>query len=153
MNKNTLFKAAAVAGAAVMMLSGCGSSNNASGGKTEALDENAKVEISFAGWSLDTTPEFQTLADGFMKDHPNITVKVKQYSADDYDKQLTSDISGKSQPDVFPIKNLQKYYTYAAESGGLADLSDIAASYDGDKNIDVSSYKLEDGKYYAMPYR
>ena len=148
-----IFKAAAFAGAAVMMLAGCGSSNNASGGKTEELDKNAKTEITFAGWSLDTTPEFQTLADGFMKDNPNITVKIKQYSADDYDKQLTSDISGKSQPDVFPIKNLQKYYTYAAESGGLADLSDIAASYDGDKNIDVSSYKLEDGKYYAMPYR
>ena len=141
-----------IAGACAIgtLLAGCGSGNSSSG-SSEALDENAKTEITLAGWSLDIRPEFKYLAEGFQKEHPNITVKLKEYSADNYDTQLTGDISAGSQPDVFPIKNLQKYYTYA-QSNGLADLADIADSFKDDKNIDVSSYNL-DGKYYAMPYR
>lgn len=150
MKLNHTFKAGIAAIAAVAMSAGmaaCGSKPAAE----EKLDENEKVEITFAGWSFDSTPEFQTLADAFMAEHKNITVTLKSYSADDYDKQLVGDISSKAQPDVFPIKNLQKYYTYAT-SQGLADLSDLAEEYKDDDNIDVSSYEL-DGKYYAMPYR
>ena len=144
-------KAVIAAASAVVMTAGLAACGNSKSAETEKLDENAKTEITFAGWSLDSTPEFKTLADAFNKEHPNITVNLKEYSADDYDTQLTGDISSGSQPDVFPIKNLQKYYTYAT-SEGLADLSDIAADYKDDKNIDVSNYDL-DGKYYAMPYR
>lgn len=145
---------AAIAAAAMLGvgLSACGNQQASSGGDSETLNENEKVEITFAGWSFESTPEFQTLADAFMEEHPNVTVTLKKYSADDYDKQLTADLSSGSQPDVFPIKNLQKYYTYAVQSKGLADLTDIADSFDGDDNIDVSQYDL-DGKYYAMPYR
>lgn len=143
-------KVIAMASVIGTLLAGCGSGSNDSG-SSEALDENTKTEITLAGWSLDSRPEFSYLAKAFEKKHPNITVKVKEYSADDYDKQMTGDISAGSQPDVFPIKNLQKYYTYA-QSGGLSDLADVAKTYKSDKNIDISSYDL-DGKYYALPYR
>ena len=83
---------------------------------------------------------------------PNVTVKFKEYSASDYDTQLLTDLSSGTQPDVFPLKNLKNYYTYAKESDGLANLSDVAKTYDGDKNIDLSPYEL-DGKYYGLPYR
>lgn len=140
----------AAVSAVVFLASGCGASSASSDSGSDST--NDKVTITFAGWSLSQTPEFKTLADGFHKAHPNITVKLKEYSADDYDKQLTADISAGAQPDVFPMKNLQKYYTYGHESGGLADLSSIADSYKDNKYIDVSQYKL-DGKYFAMPYR
>lgn len=134
-------------------LAACGSgTDGASGDADVEFDENEEVEITFAGWSFDSTPEFQQLADAFMDEYPNVTVTLKSYSADDYDTQLTADLSSGSQPDVFPIKNLQKYYTYAVESGGLAELGDVAAEYEGDDNIDISQYEL-DGEYYAMPYR
>lgn len=142
-------QAIAVATVVGTLLAGCGGSGDS--GQTEALDENAKTEITLAGWSFNTTPEFKTLKDAFEKEHPNITVTLKEYSADDYDKQMTGDISANSQPDVFPIKNLQKYYTYS-QSEGLADLSDIATSFKDDSNINISDYDL-DGKYFAMPYR
>lgn len=142
----------AAASALGMLLTGCGGgSGNSTASSTDEFDDSAKTTITFAGWSLDMTPEFKTLADGFQKAHPNVTVKIKQYSADDYDKQMTADISAGSQPDVFPIKNLQKYYSYS-QSGGLADLSSVADTYKSDKNVDISAYKL-DGKYFAMPYR
>ncbi|MBT1178058.1 extracellular solute-binding protein [Bifidobacterium callimiconis] len=152
MKLNRVFKAVAVASVLGLALTGCGGGgDSAASSGSDSFDKNAKTEITFAGWSLSSTPEFQTLADAFMAKYPNVKVNVKEYSADDYDKQLTADISSGSQPDVFPIKNLQKYYTYS-QSGGLADLGDIANTYKSDKNIDISNYEL-DGKYYAMPYR
>lgn len=154
MKFNSACKALAVASAAAMLLAGCGggADKEASSGKSgDGFDKNAKTTITFAGWSLDMTPEFKTLADGFHKTHPNVTVNVKQYSADDYDKQLTADISSGAQPDVFPLKNMIKYVTYA-DSQGLADISDIAKGFQGDKNINLDGYD-HDGKIFALPYR
>ena len=155
MNVKTVTKTLAVASAAIMLLSGCGSSGGASSKQASAggdgFDSKAQTTITFAGWSLDMTPEFKALADGFHKAHPNVTVNIKQYSADDYDKQLTADISSGAQPDVFPLKNLIKYVTYS-ESQGLADISDIASNFKNDKHISLSGYE-RDGKYYALPYR
>lgn len=152
MKYSRIGRVVALSSAAVMLLTGCGGGNSTEKKTSESLDKDAKVSITFAGWSLDMTPEFKTLADGFHKSHPNITISVKQYSADDYDKQLTADISSGAQPDVFPLKNMVKYVTYA-ESKGLADISDIAKDFTSDKNIETSYYKMEDGKYYALPYR
>ena len=153
MNVKTVTKALAVTTAGIMLLAGCGgggSSKQASSG-SDGFDSKAKTAITFAGWSLDMTPEFKTLANGFHKAHPNVTVNVKQYSADDYDKQLTADISSGAQPDVFPIKNMLKYVTYS-DSQGLADISDIAKGYQGNKHIDLNGYE-HNGKYFALPYR
>ena len=153
MKFNSACKALAVASAAAMLLAGCGggSGTDASDKSGAGFDENAKTTISLAGWSLDMTPEFKTLADGFHKAHPNVTINIKQYSADDYDKQLTADISSGAQPDVFPVKTMVKYVTYA-DSQGLADISDIAKGFQGDKHIDLNGYDHDD-KYFALPYR
>ncbi|NMN00186.1 ABC transporter, solute-binding protein [Bifidobacterium sp. DSM 109958] len=148
-------QAAAIASVAAMALAACGggSGNDAEAVASASLNADTKVEISFAGWSLKSTPEFQTLVDAFNKEHPNVTVNIHEYSADDYDTQLTTDLSGGTAPEVFPIKNLQKYYSYAIDSnGGLADLTSVADAYKSDKNIDISQYNI-DGKYYALPYR
>ena len=151
MKSTRIVKAAALASVAAMALSACGSQGG-DVSQAESLDANQQVEISFAGWSLKSSPEFQALADAFNKEHPNVKVNIKEYSADDYDTQLTTDLSGGTAPEVFPVKNLQKYYTYAVDSQGLADLSSIADGYKNDSNIDISQYNI-DGKYYAMPYR
>ncbi|WEV67221.1 extracellular solute-binding protein [Bifidobacterium sp. ESL0769] len=147
--------ALAAVSALAMLLAGCGGGGGAqkSGASdANAFDKNAKTEITMGGWSLKMTPEFQKLVDGFEAEYPNVTIKLKEYSADDYDKQLTADISAGAQPDVFPLKNTVKYDTYA-KSGGLADVSDIAKKYADHKGFDDSMYKTKDGKYYALPYR
>lgn len=150
MNKRHLTQGAALI-TAIAMLTACDTSSG--GNITEAtLDPNKKVEITFAGWSLKTSPDFETMAAEFNKAHPNITIKVQEYSADDYDTQMTADLSGGKAPDVFPIKNFLKYYTYAIDSGQLVDLTGIADEYKNDKNIDISRFSI-DGKYYGIPYR
>lgn len=140
--------AAVAALAASISLAGCGA------GQTNADGSNADgtVTIDMAGWTLATRPEFQALAKAYEASHPNVHINVKEYSADDYDKQLIADLSAGKAPDVFPMKNLRMYYTYASP-GALADLTDVAAKYQGDTNITSLKDYAIDGKTYAMPYR
>ncbi|RSX53570.1 ABC transporter, solute-binding protein [Bifidobacterium goeldii] len=140
--------AAVGACAAALSLAACGSNGTSADGR----NADGTVTISMAGWILATRPEFQALATGFEKTHSNIHIDVKEYSADDYDKQLIADLSAGKAPDVFPMKNLKMYYTYASP-GALADLSDAAAKYSDDSNLAVAKDYVIDGKTYALPYR
>ena len=137
--------AAAVSIAATLSLAAC------SGGAStapSATSDNKPVTISVSGWSLTTTPEFQVLADGFHKQHPNVTVQVKDYDAANYATLLTADLAAGTAPDVVAIKQVTDMVTFAS-GGQLVDVSDVKLS-DGIKG--ASSYKL-DGKQYAIPYR
>ncbi|PST47656.1 sugar ABC transporter substrate-binding protein [Bifidobacterium callitrichos] len=142
------FIAAATACAAGLALAACGSGSADADGR----NPDGSVTISMAGWTLSTRPEFQALADAFEKTHPDVHIDVKEYSADDYDKQLIADLSAGKAPDVFPMKNLKMYYTYASP-GALADLSDVAAQYADNDNLAVAKDYVIDGKTYALPYR
>ena len=133
--------------ASILVLAGCGSQNS----ESETLGPDDKVEITMSGWALNMTPEFEALVDAFQQSHPNITVNLHEYSADDYDTQLTTDLSGDGGPDVITMKAIGKYYGYAT-SGKLRELGDIAQTYANDPNISLGVYDL-DGKYYSLPYR
>lgn len=139
--RSFLALSAALAGAAG--LTACGAKGSAASSDTSKL--------TFGGWSLDSTPEFKLLADAFHKKNPATAVTLKEYSADNYDTQLTSDLSAKSAPDAFPIKNLTKYYYYES-NGQLRDLSDTAKKLADDKNIELK-YVEVDGNCFTLPYR
>lgn len=129
--------------AATMALAGCGTgmskpSNSSSG------------EITLAGWSLSTTPEFQALADGFNATNPAHKVKVLEYDATNYDTQMVADLAAHTAPDIYIQKNLKNFYTY--QSGDqLLDVSDIAA--DLGKNVKGTDRYAVNGKTWAIPYR
>ncbi|MFC7480072.1 hypothetical protein ACFQX7_08580 [Luedemannella flava] len=80
-----------IATAVTLVLAGCG-------GEDETTDPNAPVKITLAGWSLSTTPEFKTLADGFHAANPNVTVELKEYDAANYDTQMTADLAAGTAP-------------------------------------------------------
>ncbi len=106
------------------------------------------VTITVSGWSLSTTPEFQTLADGFHAKEPNVTVQLKEYDAANYSTLLTADLAAGAGPDVITQKEV-KYVPTFVSGGQLLDVSDVKLP----KGIGgVSSYKI-DGKTYAVPYR
>lgn len=131
-----------IATAVTLVLAGCG-------GEDETTDPNAPVKITMAGWSLSTTPEFKTLADGFHAVNPNVTVELKEYDAANYDTQMTADLAAGTAPEVYVLKNLKNFYTY--QSGGqLLDVSDSVASLGSLPGL--SAYQV-DGKTYAVPYR
>jgi multiple sugar transport system substrate-binding protein len=142
MMKRSIATVLGVAMAASMALAGCGDDDSA--------EADGPVTLSLSGWSLATTPEFKTLADGFHAANPDVTVSVKEYDAANYDTQMIADLAAGSAPDVYVQKNLKNFYTYQ-NGKQLLDVSDVAAQL-GDKAGGIKNYAV-DGKTYAVPYR
>lgn len=141
MNRKIL-AAGSIAAVAALVLTGC------SGGGDTPAESSGPVSLSLSGWSLDTTPEFQALADAFHEKNPDITVTLKEYDPTEYNTLVTADLAAGSGPDIITQKEV-KYLTTFQEGGQLLDVSDVKLP-DGIGGAD--SYKV-DGKAYAVPYR
>jgi multiple sugar transport system substrate-binding protein len=137
--KRSMVIAIGIAAATALALAGCsGSDDEGSDAATDGASA-APVTLSLAGWSLASTPEFQTLADGFHAENPDVTVDVKEYDATNYDTQMIADLAAGSAPDIYVLKNLKNFYTY--QSGGqLEDVSDVADGLGEDVN-GLSAYR------------
>jgi multiple sugar transport system substrate-binding protein len=141
--KRSIAAVLSAAAAMSLVLSGCGGGDDSSNSDANTL--------TLAGWSLATTPEFKTLADGFHAANPDITVEVKEYDATNYDTQMIADLAAGKAPDIYVQKNLKNFYTY--ENGHqLLDVSDVATTLGGDKLGGLANYQV-DGKTFAVPYR
>lgn len=142
----------AIGAAAVvaLTLTACGGGTDDSKSTTPGAAGSENVTLTLAGWSLASTPEFQTLADAFTAENPTIKVEPKEYDASNYDTQMTADLAAGTAPDIYVQKNLKMFYTY--QSGQqLLDVSDVTgalAAETGGKD----AYTV-DGKSYAVPYR
>src|SRR5690349_3692390 len=108
--------------AASLALAGCGGGEEVPEASTFPT---GNVTITLAGWSLSTTPESKTLADGFTALHPNVTVELKEYVAAQYDTLMTADLSAGKAPDIITQKTFKNYYAYA-NGGALLGISDVA---------------------------
>ena len=150
--KRSIAAAVGIAAAVSLVLAACssGSGDDTSNRRRHADGRQSPVTISLAGWSLATTPEFQTLADGFHAAHPNVTVELKEYDAANYDTQMIADLAAGTAPDVVTLKDLKNFYTYQAGKQ-LLDVSDVAKGL-CDNVSGADNYEV-DGKTYAIPYR
>ena len=139
---------AAVVGLATsaLLLAACSSGSSAPGGSTSG--GNQPVTLTLSGWSLSTTPEFQTLATAFHKEHPNITIDLKEYDSTNYDTLMTADLAAGKAPDIITMKNVDHVATYA-QGGALLDVSDVKLP----SGISGASSYVINGKSYAVPYR
>ncbi|MEL5990895.1 extracellular solute-binding protein [Microbacterium phosphatis] len=137
----------ATASLAAVTLAGC------AGGGTAAPEETAggdgePITLTVSGWSLETTPEFQTIADGFHEKHPDVTVELKEYDPAEYNTLVTTDLAAGAGPDIITQKEV-KFVSTFQEGGQLMDVSDVELP-DGIGGVD--SYKIDDVAY-ATPYR
>ena len=139
--KRTFAAAAGIAATAAIVLAGC------SGG-TEATDPDGPITLTLSGWSLDTTPEFQALADAFTEQNPDVTVELVGYDPVEYNTLLTADLAARSGPDIITQKEV-KFVSTFQEGGQLLDVSDVELP---DGIGGASSYEI-DGASYAVPYR
>ncbi|HEY9307918.1 MAG TPA: extracellular solute-binding protein [Microbacterium sp.] len=142
--KRSYAAAAGIAVVATLALAGC------SGGGEEAAPEESSgpVTLSLSGWSLDTTPEFQALADAFHEENPDVTIELKGYDAAEYNTLLTADLAAGSGPDIITQKEVKFVPTFV-EGGQLLDVSDVELP---DDISGAKSYEV-DGTAYAVPYR
>ncbi len=121
-----------------------------SGGSAEPAESDASaapVTLTLSGWSLETTPEFQALADGFEKATGN-KVELVEYDPAEYNTLLTADLGAGSAPDILTQKEV-KYVSTLVDGGQLLDVSDITIP---DDVSGASSYEV-DGTQYGTPYR
>ena len=135
--------AAGIAVVATLSLAAC------SGGSEAAPEESSgPVTLTLSGWSLETTPEFQALADAFHEANPDVTVELKGYDPAEYNTLLTADLAAGSGPDIITQKEVKFVPTFV-EGGQLLDVSDVELP---DGISGASSYEV-DGTAYAVPYR
>nr|WP_154923721.1 extracellular solute-binding protein [Microbacterium testaceum] len=140
--KRTHAAAAGVITVATLSLAAC------SGSTGDAAEPGGPVTLTLSGWALETTPEFQALADAFHEKYPDVTVEVTGYDAADYNTLLTTDLAAGSGPDIITQKEV-KYVPTLVEGGQLLDVSDVELP----EGIGgASSYEI-DGAQYAVPYR
>jgi multiple sugar transport system substrate-binding protein len=143
--KRSYAAAAGIAVVATLALAGC------SGGGDDAAapeESSGPVTLSLSGWSLDTTPEFQKLADAYHEKNPDVTIELKGYDPTDYNTLVTADLAAGSGPDIITQKEV-KYLPTFAEGGQLLDVSDVKLP---DGISGAGSYEI-DGTAYAVPYR
>jgi multiple sugar transport system substrate-binding protein len=138
-----------VAAAASLALTGCSSGDNSDNGSAPAPFPSGPVEITLSGWSLATTPEFKTLADGFHAAHPNVTVTIKEYDPAQYDTLMTADLSASKAPDIVTQKTFKQFFSYV-DGGALLDISDVTNAMP--QTSAKAAYTI-DGKSYGVPYR
>lgn len=154
--KRSIPAAVGLATVASLLLAACGggsgsetaSTSGASGAASSAAA--GPVELTVSGWSLKTTPEFQTLADAFHAKNPNVTVKLTEYDAANYNTLLTADLAAGSGPDIITQKEV-KYVPVFQAGGQLLDVSDLTSQLPSGIN-GTKSYEV-DGKQWAVPYR
>jgi multiple sugar transport system substrate-binding protein len=138
--KRKLVVAVGIAAVASLALAACS-------GDSTPEESTGPVTLTLSGWSLDTTPEFQTLADGF-KEATGNTIELKEYDPAEYNTLLTADLSAGAGPDIITQKEV-KYVSVLVDSDQLLDVSDVEIP---DGVSGVSSYAV-DGTQYAVPYR
>ncbi|WP_194409987.1 ABC transporter substrate-binding protein [Microbacterium cremeum] len=134
--------AAGIAVVATLSLASC------SGGPEAAPEESGPVTLTLSGWSLDTTPEFQALADAFHEENPDVTIELKGYDPAEYNTLLTADLAAGAGPDIITQKEVKFVPTFV-DGGQLLDVSDVELP---DGISGASSYEV-DGAAYAVPYR
>ncbi|MDR1800059.1 MAG: extracellular solute-binding protein [Bifidobacteriaceae bacterium] len=116
--------------------------------ETEPAEE--PIVLSMSGWSLETTPEFQVLADAFHAANPNVTVELREYDPNDYETLMLADMSSGSATDIITIKQA-KFTTQWAEGGQLMDISDIVSGLPA--NVSGAGSYTVSGVNYGVPYR
>lgn len=143
--KRSYAAAAGIAVVATLALAGCSSSGDDAAAPEES---SGPVTLTMSGWSLDTTPEFQKLADAFHEKNPDVTIELKGYDAAEYNTLVTADLAAGSAPDIITQKEV-KYVPTFVNGGQLLDVSDVKLP---DGISGAKSYEV-DGTAYAVPYR
>ena len=138
--KRTIAPAIGIAVVASLTLAACGA--------PEPAEPEGPVTLTLSGWSLETTPEFQVLADAFHEANPNVTVDVVEYDPAEYNTLLTADLGAGSGPDIITQKEV-KFVPVLVDGGQLLDVSDVELP---DGIGGAESYQV-DGVQYAVPYR
>ncbi len=144
----------------VLLLTGCAllfltGSLLASGQNEGEPGSAGPVELTFAGWAIDSGVYDRAMLDAFETANPDVKLRVFDISAKEYIDKITIMLAGDEDVDVFYVKEAPQYAGLVARNQILA-VDDLLAN---DTEIDINAYgdslsplKIE-GKVYGLPYR
>ncbi|WKX72504.1 extracellular solute-binding protein [Streptomyces sp. XD-27] len=139
----------AATGVAAMLVSvaacGSGDGDNKSGAdgfKGETLTVWAMDGSTPDGWTKDVKAEFEK------KTGAKLKIETQQWNG--IQQKITTALSESDPPDVLEIGNTQT--PAYAETGGLADLSDLKKTIGADWTASLNQSAVYDGKQYAAPW-
>lgn len=140
--------AAIVGGLALLIpLAAC----TAGGG--DSSTNSASGTVNWWTWDANQATAYKKCLPGFEKENPDITVKISQYTYNDYWTKLTAGFIGGNAPDAFMNGNI--YTPEFAKQGQLLALNSYLKK--SDYNLDASGIgmaqwpKYPDGNYYGVP--
>jgi len=123
------------------------------GDKTQNSGE--KKVLTVTTWDYDSSPQFQAVVDAYMKENPNVEIKVIDTSADEYNNSLGISLSAaQPDPDIIWVKDMGSMLQMA-DKKQLLPLDDFMKK----DNFDTSVYngaaeQLQyNGVTYGLPYR
>ena len=150
--------------AAAMMLSlaACGASSSESSSTTGTTEgstseaattaEGEQVTINWALWDLEANAYWTNLAEGYMAEHPNVTIEMTDLGSTDYMTQLATQLAGNnSELDVVSIKDIPGY-SNLINLGYLEPMNDNLTIPEEDFGGIIDQITAADGNFYAVPF-
>ena len=142
----------------VLSVSACGGKENTTSNEPQTTanvaESEAKTEIKVALWDYTNAKYYKNLIEEFEKNNEDISVKVIEISADEYNDKIQIMLSGGDDVDVVFTKEVASL-AGLIQKGQVLSLDD----YIQKANIDESYYGgmlnelALDGKVYAMPFK
>lgn len=131
------------------------STGGQTGSSTSSGSEDASTVLKWAIWDAKTAVYWQTIADAYTEQHPDVRIEMTDLGSSDYGTVLATELSGSgSEFDIVTIKDVPGYATLVSK-GVLTSLSDYVEA-DG---VDLSLYNgtteqvTVDGELYQLPFR
>ena len=134
-----------------MITSVVGSSASSFGATQRVLAPKVTITVLGAdygsGPSNTTSKYWQTIAQGFMKLYPNVTVKTSTINWNDYNTKVTAQIQNKNYPDILQGEFFPQYVS----DGLLYPLSKVLTNPNAGSPVFTSSFSIKNVQY-AMPF-
>ena len=137
---------------ALLLLTACDNDDNG-GGTGNGGGDGAPEEITLVMSIWNAGVEFTSLADAFMAEHPHINIEMIDIVSANYQERIITMLAGGETLDIIPIIDMPLYVSLS-ELGQLKNLTDFVNNLDESAQGGVLDFlRLENGHYYAMPYR
>lgn len=128
-----------------------GETGDADAAETDSTDSGEEVTLTWALWDLDTTAQWNALADAYTAEHPNVKFEMVDLGSTDYMTQLATQLAGANgELDILSIKDIPGYSNLI----NLEMLEPLNDAITADTSIFggvVEQLTADDGNYYAVP--
>jgi raffinose/stachyose/melibiose transport system substrate-binding protein len=124
------------------------------GGSTGGTEASGKP-VTIDWWHIQNNDpgktDWQAMADAYMKDHPNVTIKINVLENEAFKAALQTNLQAGDVPDLFQSwggGGLKQQ----VEAGLVKDISDESKDFIGELNPSIVGLYQVDGKQYGVPF-